>query len=118
MAGSARLIFEKTGLHLRIPNLLNRLSEILTQTPSITHTVQVAAQVNAQDVRLRMLIDFYSMPKSRDEMQVYKGIDHREYFRKAFLKPLLESGKLQMTIPDKPNSRNQKYVRVPVTAPT
>jgi hypothetical protein len=30
--GAARLIFEKTGLHLRIPNLLNKLSEILTLT--------------------------------------------------------------------------------------
>jgi ATP-dependent DNA helicase RecG len=43
-------------------------------------------------------------------MQASIGIEHREYFRKAFLKPLLESGKIQMTQPDRPNSPNQKYV--------
>lgn len=26
------------------------------------------------------------------------------------MRPLLDSGKLQMTIPDKPNRKNQKYV--------
>jgi hypothetical protein len=31
-------------------------------------------------------------------------------FSSAFLKPLLELGRLQMTHPDKPTSRNQKYV--------
>ncbi len=30
--------------------------------------------------------------------------------KKHYLKPLLASGKLAMVIPDKPNSRNQKYL--------
>jgi ATP-dependent DNA helicase RecG len=44
-------------------------------------------------------------------MQEFIEITSREYFNKTVLLPLLESGKLKMTIPDKPNSRNQKYVR-------
>jgi ATP-dependent DNA helicase RecG len=68
------------------------------------------AQVTAQDERMNTLVEFCSIPRSRDEMQARIGIEHREYFRKAFLKPLLESGRLQMTQSDKPNSRNQKYV--------
>lgn len=46
-------------------------------------------------------------------MQTYLGINNRDHFRKAFLKPLLdESGQLQMTRLYKPNSRNQKNVAV------
>jgi ATP-dependent DNA helicase RecG len=45
-------------------------------------------------------------------MQGYIGIEHREHFRKTFLTPLLASGKLQMTIPDKPTSKYQKYFAV------
>ena len=79
---------------------------------TVTDTAQVTAQVTAQDDRMNTLVDFCSIPRSRDEMQAHIGIEHREYFRKAFLKPLLESGRLQMTIPDKPNSSNQKYIAV------
>ena len=51
-------------------------------------------------------------PRTREEIQVFVGIAHRERFRAKMLRPLLESGRLRMTIPDKPNSRNQRYIRV------
>lgn len=40
----------------------------------------------------------------------YIGLTHREHFRSRILLPLLKSGKLLSTIPDKPNSPKQKYV--------
>lgn len=42
----------------------------------------------------------------------YIGLKHRPTFMYDYLNPLLEKGKLQMTIPDKPKSRNQKYVTI------
>jgi hypothetical protein len=39
------------------------------------------------------------------------GLKSRETFRKNYMNPALELGIVQMTIPDKPNSRNQRYVR-------
>lgn len=74
------------------------------------------AQDGAQDQsplsgRLDGLLEFCSTEKTRKEMQEYMGIVSREYFRKRILQPLLQSGKLVMTVPDKPNSRKQKYIR-------
>ena len=37
------------------------------------------------------------------------GLSHRPTFRKNYLHPALEMGLIEMTVPDKPNSRNQKY---------
>jgi ATP-dependent DNA helicase RecG len=70
-----------------------------------------STQVGTQDKRLTSLLEFCTVPRTREEMQRYYGIATREYFRKNVLKPLLESGRLRMTIPDKPNSKNQQYVR-------
>lgn len=78
----------------------------------VQENAQVTAQDNAQDERLKKLLSFCSIARSREEMQAFIGIQHREYFRLAFLKPLLNSGQLQMTIPGKPNSRNQKYIAI------
>lgn len=45
----------------------------------------------------------------RQEIQRKLGLLHRENFRSNYLKPALELRLVEMTIPDKPNSRNQKY---------
>ena len=58
------------------------------------------------------ILAFCAQPKSREEIMTMCGLKNKNHFIKAHLKPLLESGQLRMTIPDKPNSRNQKYVAV------
>lgn len=74
-------------------------------------TTQVATQDTMQNARTEKLLEFCNEPRTRDEMQQFIGIANREHFRKTILKPLLDSGKLKMTIPDKPNSRNQRYIK-------
>ena len=45
-------------------------------------------------------------------MQEFMGLTAGRNFSEKYIKPLLEAGKIEMTIPDKPNSRNQKYQKV------
>ena len=73
---------------------------------------QAAEQVREQDCSKEALIlEFCAVPRSRKEIQTHLGFSGRRHFSETYLKPLLKCGKLKMTIPDKPNSRNQKYVR-------
>jgi len=74
-------------------------------------TNQVTNQDNHQDIRINLLLDFCVVERTRDEMQQHIEIANRGHFRTNILKPLLESGQLKMTIPDKPNSRNQRYIK-------
>ena len=64
------------------------------------------------DQRLAELIEFCGMPRSKREMLDYLDLTDSKNFRERYLVPLLNAGKIEMTIPDKPNSRKQKYKKV------
>jgi len=75
--------------------------------------VPVNAPVNvpvANDKQSR-IIRYCSNAKSISEIAAMLGYKDKRSVRKL-LNPLLESGRIAMTIPDKPNSRNQKYVTI------
>ncbi|MGK5094678.1 hypothetical protein WDW89_22035 [Deltaproteobacteria bacterium TL4] len=44
------------------------------------------------------------------DLQEIIGIKHRETFQRNYLNRLLEEGLIVRTIPDKPQSRMQKYI--------
>lgn len=67
---------------------------------------------NKKEERMELIMEFCSTPKSVKEIMEYIGLKHRPTFIYDYLNPLLEEGKLQMTIPDKPKSRNQKYIKL------
>ena len=77
---------------------------------NVQDNTQDSIQDNTQN-KSQMILDFCSVPRSRTEIQGYIEIKNRSYFLSKILKPLLESGKLKMTMPDKPTSRSQKYIR-------
>jgi ATP-dependent DNA helicase RecG len=54
------------------------------------------------------IIEFCKEPRSLAEITDYCGLHNKRKFRERYLNPLLDT-RIQMTIPDKPTSRFQKY---------
>ncbi len=67
-----------------------------------------AAPENAFETKV---INFCSKPRSRAELAKLLKVSSVSYMMEKYINPLLESGRLKMTIPEKPKSRNQKYYR-------
>lgn len=53
----------------------------------------------------------YDVPYTSNALMERLGLKAKERFRRNYLHPAIEMILIQMTIPDKPNSRNQRYVR-------
>ena len=56
------------------------------------------------------LIDFCSIPRTRSEIVSFVG-KSKNHVMSQIVAPLLLSGKLKMTMPDKPKSSNQKFIK-------
>ena len=59
----------------------------------------------------KCILEFCTSPKGILEIVDMLGYTQKKSVRK-YLKPLVEQGRLAMTIPDRPNSSSQKYVTV------
>ncbi len=63
-----------------------------------------------EKIRIKILM-LCEQPKSRRDLMYYLDISSRKTFVRLYLKPLLESGDLRMTVPEQPSISTQKYVR-------
>lgn len=79
-----------------VVTLYNRVQE------SKTESLEVARETDG-------LLEYCRTPRSRQEIAEYLGIQPTAYMTKKYIQPLLATGALKMTIPEKPRSKNQKY---------
>lgn len=94
-------------------NLRETWKSNLDGTNHVTNQATIQDDVKNGEITLgAKTLEFCMIPRTRQEIQDHLGLKNRGYLRQAVLQPLLESEKLEMTIPDKPNSKNQKYVTV------
>ena len=54
----------------------------------------------------------YDIPYTGKSLMEKLGLRSKEGFRRNYLRPAIDLNLICMTIPDKPNSRNQRYVKV------
>ena len=85
------------------------LAPIAVEKVGPQDTTQVTTQV--------AILAFCKEPRSKAEIMEHCGYKNTKNFTQIHLRPLMESGQLQMTIPDKPRSRNQKYVTAQKATP-
>jgi hypothetical protein len=57
----------------------------------------------------QLLLALDAGPLSSGELRSHLKLKHRPTFRENYLHPALAEGYIEMTIPEKPNSRLQKY---------
>lgn len=67
---------------------------------------QVTTQVTTQ---LAALLKVFAGEHTRQDLQDKLNLANREHFRKNYLQLALNEGLIELTIPEKPNSNNQKY---------
>lgn len=62
-------------------------------------------------VKRMLAVMEYDVPYPASVIMERLGLKSRETFRKNYMNPAMEQGFVKMTVPDKPNSRNQRYVK-------
>jgi len=76
-------------------------------------TMEDTVEVAMEDAKVVRLLQVISGTMTRHDLQSALGLKNDDYFRKAYLLPALQAGLIEMTIPDKPRSKHQRYHLTP-----
>ncbi len=88
--------------------MLGIIDESLTEV--ISSSQKEARNISDNVNKLLDVMD-YDVPISANELLRRLKIKTKETLRNSYLYPALKNGLIKMTIPDKPNSKNQKYYK-------
>lgn len=89
--------------------MLAQIDKILDQTSK-----EMEGDEGQISSNLRKLIDMmeYNTSYSKTELMSKLNLNSAEGFRRNYLQPALKMNLIKMTVPEKPNSRNQRYVKL------
>lgn len=120
--------FSENNIRVTIPfDLLENENDAAEKKASVPVDVPVNVPVGERNVLVKdirkmadtsdtmsqeeKILVFCEIPKSVSEIAEYLGYKDKRSIRKRIY-PLLEQGRIAMTVPDKPNSRLQKYITI------
>lgn len=120
--------FSENNIRVTIPfDLLENENDAAEKKASVPVDVPVNVPVGERNVLVKdirkmadtsdtmsqeeRILVFCEIPKSVSEIAEYLGYKDKRSIRKRIY-PLLEQGRIAMTVPDKPNSRLQKYITI------
>ncbi len=77
-------------------------------------SVQISEDNEQLSECIRKLLEAmeYDIPYTGKALMEKLGLKSKEGFRRNYLRPAVDMNFIRMTIPDKPNSRNQRYVKI------
>lgn len=89
--------------------MLSQIDKILDDI-----SVQIREDTDQLSEGIKKLLDVmeYDVPYTSSILMEKLGLKSKEGFRRNYLRPATDMNLIRMTIPDKPNSRNQRYVKV------
>ena len=88
---------------------------MLTQIDAVLDDILNQTSLSDKDIseyvkRLLNVME-YDIPYTANDILTLLGLKSKETLRKNYINPAIEGGLIEMTIPDKPKSRNQRYAK-------
>ncbi|MBE6853572.1 MAG: AAA family ATPase [Ruminococcus sp.] len=122
IANAMEILDETENRYSGIPTVLAAMEEYALPAPvfSSDHGVFKVVLYNGESKNInidssdpdeKLILDFCKQPRSRTELeQLFSDKMTIAYVMSKYIHPLIEKGAIRLTIPDKPKSKNQKYV--------
>ncbi len=117
MAGALEIMIDTENRFSGIPTIRTELKKAGMPDPifidrrgvfKVIFYKKTAAESKDVDME-QEIINYCITPRSREDLAERFGFEAPTYFIKTYIQPLIEAGKIKMTLPDKPKSKFQKY---------
>lgn len=89
--------------------MLSQIDKILDDI-----SMQISEENEQLSEYIKKMLDVmeYDIPYTSKALMEKLGLRSKEGFRRNYLRPAMDMNLIRMTIPDKPNSRNQRYIKI------